>query len=195
MLENRRDKRVNHLSTCWLQHRDTSYYCRLENISKSGALVSLKKPAVEPVGSGDECTVTLCLEGENVNNMIFNARIVRYGSGMAAVEFVEAESKSQKELEIIIDREQHFMDGAGKLLNLVQECAETMGIELSDIHFDAGKLNPEREIHILRISSGEYSAKVHFIRTDIESAFAGEFNQALRSKINSAVCKLKTSQM
>lgn len=195
MLENRRDKRVNHLSTCWLQHRDSRYYCRVENISKSGALVSLKKPAVEPVGSGDECTITFCLEGENVNNMEFNARIIRYGSGMAAVEFVEAESKSQKELEIIIDREQHFIDGAGKLLDIVRECAETMKIELSDIHFDDGKLNPEREMHILRIHSGEYAAKLHFIREDIESAFAGELNQALRSKIDAAVCKLKTSQM
>lgn len=120
----------------------------------------------------------------------FTARIARYESSLAGLEFIEEETASKVVLENIISKERNLSDGADKIMKLARELAELSGIEMNDLHFDKGELNPEREIHTLRCFAGEYNANVHLHRADIEEFCLQDGAGPDRAKIHGVVKRL-----
>jgi hypothetical protein len=190
MRENRRVQRVNLLSSGWLYHNDSKYSCRLENISRSGALVRLKNAPRDPFLSGDKCTLTLHQPDQELQYHEIGAQIVRAESNVAALEFTELETESHDRIIGLIQKELHFLDGAQKLIDLGREFAALKGIGLTAVHFDKGELNPEREMHILRLSAGEHSINVHMHRDEIEEFYLLNDSKKTRAKIYHAIERL-----
>lgn len=190
MREKRRFRRVNYLGTGWLYHNEARHFCRLENLSINGALVRLKKAPVDPICHGDKCRLVIYQDAEGQQTGQFAARIARYESALAGLEFIEEEAASQGLLENIISKEKHLSDGAEKIMALARELAELSGFKMNDLHFDQGELNPEREIHTLRCIAGEHCANVHLNRADIEGLCLPDGAGPARAKIQVAVRRL-----
>jgi len=172
MREHRRFLRVNYLGSGWLHHNAARYNCRLENISKTGALVMLKNETDISLHPGDKCTLMLHQEDKEQLYQEFDSRIIRFESGIAALTFTETSIASNDLLDDLIQKELHFINGARKLIDLGWEIAYLNGIGLTVMHFDKGELNLEREFHTLRLSTGDNSVNVHLHREEIESFHA-----------------------
>lgn len=190
MIENRKYQRVNYLGTGWLHLNEAKYHCRLENISNNGALVRIKKTPGEPVNPGDKCYLKLHLEDERHDYHQVEARIVRFESDLAALEFNDLEIEANNLLDNLIQKEVHFINGGQMLIDLGLKAAFHKGIGLTAVHFDNGALNPEREIHTLRLSAGEHSINVHLHREEIEAFHADNGSEQTRTKIHHAVARL-----
>jgi c-di-GMP-binding flagellar brake protein YcgR len=63
MLDKRRFHRVRFTAASELTHKDITYKGQLENISLNGALLSFSDGVIVP--EDEECTLTVCLKGEN----------------------------------------------------------------------------------------------------------------------------------
>jgi hypothetical protein len=190
MKEHRRFLRVNYLGTGWLHHNEAKYSCRLENISENGALVSLKKVPREPLNPTDKCSLLLYQEDKDQKYQEFDAVIVRFESGLAALEFTESGIESHDLLENLIQKELYFINGGKKLIDLGLEVAKQRGIGLTLVHFDKGELNPERDVHTLRLSAGEHSINVHLNREEIEAFYVQNNAEQTRAKICNAIERL-----
>jgi len=190
MRENRRVQRVNLLSSGWLYHNDIKYSCRLENISRSGALVRLKSAPTDQFFSGDKCTLTLYQPDQEPQYHEIGVQIVRAESNVAALEFTESETESHDRIINLIQKEIHFLDGGQKLINLGRDFANLKGIGLTVASFDKGELNPEREMHTLRLSAGEHSINVYMHRDEIEEYFVRSDSKHTRAKIYHAIERL-----
>jgi hypothetical protein len=190
MRENRRFQRVNYLGTGWLHHNESKYGCRLENISNNGALVRLKKTPGVSINPGERCSLMLHLEDKAQRYQDFEAKIVRFESGMAALEFSESEVESLEVLDNLVKKELHFIDGGQKIIDLGLKVAEMKGIGLTGVHFDKGELNPEREMHTLRLSAGENSINVHLHRKEIEAFYLQNGSEETRVKVCHAINRL-----
>ena len=152
--------------------------------------MSLKEAPHAPLHPGDKSRLMLYQENEGQRYQEFDARIVRFESDKAALEFTESVIESHDVLDNLIQKELHFIDGSQKLINLGREAAEMRGIGLTDLHFDSGKLLPEREIHTLRLSVGEHSIKVHLHRQEIEAYNAQIDSGEARAKVYHAIDRL-----
>ncbi|MDD5284239.1 MAG: PilZ domain-containing protein [Desulfuromonadaceae bacterium] len=190
MKENRRFLRVNYLGTGWLHHNKARYNCRLENISEKGALVSLKKAPDGLILAGDNCILMLDKEDKKQRYQEYDARIVRFETEMAALEFTETGTRSFDLLDNLIRKELQFTNGSQKLIDLVHEVAEKGGVGLTTAYFDKGEIDPEREMHTLRLSVGEQSINVHLLREEIEAYYARNDTEHVMAKINHAIERL-----
>ncbi len=191
MKEKRRSERINYLSTGWLQHKGTKSSCKLENISMHGAMVDLKKTPSGSIHHGEECCLKLSQSAEEAQYTDFMAKIVRIESAVVGLEFIEADGTLKNFLENIIRKEKHLFDGADVVINRAREVAIFRGIELTDIHFDNGKLIPEREIHTLRVFAGKHESKVHLHRKDIETFCGQDGTVPARKKIFGSIPQRK----
>jgi hypothetical protein len=191
MQENRRFQRVNYLSTGRLHHNDAIYNCRIDNISKNGALLLLKKTPSVMLSSGDSCYLLVCQADKELHYQKFEARIVRFESDVVALEFTELKHESQSILDILIQKELHFLDGGKKLIDMVLEVAASRGIGLTVACFDKGELNPEIEMHTLRLSAGEHTINVHLHREEIEAFNVQSDAEQTNAKICHAIERLK----
>ncbi len=190
MRENRKYLRVNFLNTGWLHHNECKYFCRLDNISRNGALVRLRKLPGEPFCPGDNCCLKLYMEEEGELYHNVEARVVRYEPEEVALEFIESGIESLDKLDNIIRKEFHFIDGGQKIIDQSLEIAELKGMELTVAYFDKGTLNPEREIHSLRLSDGGNSVNVHLNREEIEAFSAEKDSKHVKAKIFDAIERL-----
>ncbi|MEI6703818.1 MAG: PilZ domain-containing protein [Deltaproteobacteria bacterium] len=190
MREKRRSLRVNYLGTGKLHHDEFKHNCRLENISGNGALVRLIREPDSPLNPGDGCTFMLHQEGKKQLYHEFAARIVRFESEVAALEFTESAIESGDLLDTLIRQELHFTNGGKKLIDLGWKFAKRKGIGLKVMYFDNGELIPEREMHTLRLSAGEHSIKVHLHRGEIEAFYARKDSEQTREKIFHAIERL-----
>ena len=152
MKENRRFLRVNYLGSAWLHYDQSRYNCRFENISKKGALVCLKKLPDAPLDEGGRCRLMLHQEDMEQQYQEFDAKILRFKSEVAALEFTESAIASDEILENLVRKELCFINGGKKLIDLSRKIARRKGVTLKFIYFDNGELNLEREIHTLRLS-------------------------------------------
>jgi hypothetical protein len=190
MREKRRSLRVNYLGTGKLDHNQVKYNCRLENISSNGVLVSLKKEPDNPLNPGDGCSFILRQEDNKQLDQEIDARIVRFESEVAALEFTESAIESDEVLDTLIRHELHFINGGKKLIELGWKFAKRKGIGLTALYFDNGELNPVREMHTLRLAAGENSIKVHLHRREIEAFYARKDPEQTKVKICNAIERL-----
>jgi hypothetical protein len=190
MNEHRRSQRIDYLGTGWLQHKETQHFCRVENISEHGAMVTVKNAPIGQIHQGEKCCLRLYQDAGGQHYRNFAALIVRFESAVAGLEFIELEGASKEVLENIIKKEQHLFDGAHKMINLAREVAKLRGIELTEVHFDKGELIPEREIHTLRLFTGEHTSNVHFQRADIEEFYIRNGTVPARMEIHKAIDRL-----
>lgn len=167
MKEMRRSERINFLGTGWLQHHNAKHFCRLENISMDGVLISLKQALCEPLDKGVTCRLTLYHDAEG-HSREFETCVARCEADRVGLEFVGLDSNLIDTLKTIISQEQHFTNGAQMAIALARTLAEGKGIKLNNVHFEKGALNPEKEIQILRFHAGEQSVMVDLYRKEIE---------------------------
>lgn len=190
MSEKRRSQRINFLGTGRLQHREASFFCRLENISMHGAMVDLRNQPIDSISRGEKCCLKLYQDVEGQQYTDFMATVIRFESSAVGLEFVEAEGVLKDVLENIVWKEQCLSGGARKIIDLAREVAGHRGVELSDVHFDKGELIPERDIHTLRFFAGEHTAKVHFHRAYIERYCVKDGAVPARMEILKAIDRL-----
>lgn len=191
MREHRRFLRVNYLGAGWLHVNEGRYNCRLHNISNNGALVCLKKAPAVPINHGENCRLMLHQENKKTSYQEFDARIIRFESDVAALEFAESAIESDDTLDKLIRKELHFINGGKKLVDLGWKVAKRRGVGLTVVYFDKGELNPEREMHTLRLSVGKYSINVHLHREEIETFCVRSNFGETRAKICHAIDRLK----
>jgi hypothetical protein len=189
MREKRRSARVNYLGTGWLQQENLQHFCRLENISTNGALVSLKKSLRDTMLQGYNCRLTLYYDAEG-HSKEFTVKVVHCEAAQVGLEFVDLDSALESTLTAIVIREQQFISGAQTIINLARALAEDKGVALSDVHFDAGKLNPEKEIHLLRFFAGKHSVMVDLNRNEVEQFHTKGAAAPSQAKIRKAVDRL-----
>lgn len=102
MDDNRLYNRITYVAGGTLQYRDTIFYCQLENLSMSGALVSIKmKPDFLP---GNICVLKLYDEFEN-RYLTIETLIAHQASNYAGLKFLNHDIETQILLEMIIKRE------------------------------------------------------------------------------------------
>lgn len=189
MRENRRTDRVNYLSAGWLHFNETRYACQLENISTSGVLLRVKKTINIPFFPGDPCRLLLAHENDDDQYHQVDARIVRFDTNKAALEFTGLNSDTRTIIDSLIQKEQYFMHGSQKLIDLGRKIAEAKGIGLTTVFFDTGELDPEREMHSLRLSAGERTITIFLHRNEIEDFYQSDTEQ-LVAKINHSIERL-----
>jgi hypothetical protein len=189
MREKRRSLRVNYLGTGRLLHDEVAHNCRLKNISVNGALLSLKKKPDSPLNPGDRCIFMLHQEDKKQLYHELEARIVRFESEEAALEFTKSAIESDEVLNTLIRQDLHFIKGGKKLTDLGWKFAKRKGIGLTAMYFDSGEINRIREMHTLRLSAGEHSIKVHLHRREIEAFYARKDSDQTREKIFHAIEK------
>ena len=190
MKENRQFERVNYLKTGFLHHKDVKYKCRLDNISKNGALVSLIMKPDGMLNPDDQCFLMLYQEDKETHYQKLDARIVRFESNVAALVFTGLETEANSVLESLVQKELQFSNGGAKLIDFGREIAAHKGIVLTDVYFDQGELNKEREMHILRFSAGEHAISMHLHREEIEAFDARNNVEQIRGKISHAIERL-----
>lgn len=173
MNENRQSQRVNLLGSGWLSHSVTKYSCRLINISQSGALVILNNSSRDPLDSGNKCSLEILRADTNQSYMTINALVVRFDSGVVALNFADGLDVGQLEsLNKLMQKEYIFIDGGQTLIDFVQEVASEKGICLEPLSFNNEDLNQEMDLHSLRLSSEGRSFEVHLHRDEIEAFHA-----------------------
>lgn len=190
MSEKRTFQRIKYLGSGWLHHNDTRYSCRLENISGGGALASLKKVSYYPLHPGDKCVLKLRHEDEEVGCMHIDARVVRFEADAIGLEFTGLNNEAQIMLDDLIQKEFNFHEGGKKIIDLGREVAAVKGVGLAMAHFDKGEFIMEREIHMLRLSTGRHAINVHMHRKEIENFNALKDTGKTDEKIFDAVRRL-----
>ena len=108
MAENRQFKRISYFTGGTLQYRDTTFNCRLENLSMSGALITIRtKPDFLP---GNICV--LKLYDELVGQHLTIETLVAHQSvDYAGLKFINPDLETQISLEMIMKRKSNIKCG------------------------------------------------------------------------------------
>ena len=108
MIENRPWNRIPYFAGGTLQYRDSMFNCRLENLSMSGALVTIKtKPNFQP---GNFCVLEL--HDELVGRpLTIETLVVHQVFDYAGLKFVNLDSEAILFLEMIVERESNLQYG------------------------------------------------------------------------------------
>lgn len=108
MDDNRQYHRINYIAGGTLQYRDTTFDCQIENLSMSGALITIKsKPVFLP---GNICVLKLYDELVD-RQLILETLIAHQASDYAGLVFLNSDAETQISLEMIINRESN-LEGA-----------------------------------------------------------------------------------
>lgn len=190
MRENRRTERVNFLSAGWLHYNETRYACLLENISTSGVLLRVKKTINAPILPGEACKLLLAHENDDEQYHQVDARVVRFDANMAALEFTGLKNDSRNIIDTLIQKELCFIQGSQKLIDLGKEVAAAKGFGLTTAYFDKGELDPEREMHSLRLSAGEHTITIFLHRDEIEAFSHHADTEQTMAKIHHGIKRL-----
>jgi len=103
MAEQRECRRVTFVAGGTLQYRGTTYSCRLENLSMSGALVYIRsKPDFLP---GNICELKLCDELEG-RQLTIATLVAHQTKEFAGLRFINHDVETQISLETIMERVQ-----------------------------------------------------------------------------------------
>jgi len=186
MNENRSSQRVNLLGSGWLSHNVTRYSCRLVNISKNGALVILNNPSRDPLYSGNTCSLEILRADTNQSYMTIDASIVRFDSGVTALNFVELNGEQLELLNNLMQKEFIFIDGGQTLIEYVREVASKKEVHLEPLCFDNRDSCQDVESHSLRLSSEGRFTEIHLHRDEIEAFHALKKIRLTKTKIFAA---------
>lgn len=110
MTEKRRFERVRYVVGGKLQYRDTTFICRIENLSMGGALVTIREAAITDIGHGDTCLLQLYheIKGRYIS---VEALVVHHGFAFVGLSFLKLDEESKNSLEEIMGREKHNTPG------------------------------------------------------------------------------------
>jgi hypothetical protein len=122
--------------------------------------------------------------------MTIDASIVRFDSGVAALDFGELNSEQLALLDNLMQKEFIFIDGGQTLIDYVQEVAAKKGVFLDPLCFDTGDSGQDGELQSLRLSSDGRSTEVHLHRDEIEAFHALKKIRLTKSKISDAFERL-----
>ena len=89
-----------------MQLRDTTYSCRLENLSLVGALVTIKDAVMTDIHSGDICLLRLYHEIEG-RYITVEAQVAHCVFAFVGLAFINLEVETQASLQTIIAREKY----------------------------------------------------------------------------------------
>ena len=103
MSAKRRFHRVSGNTGAVLQFDDTKCNCRLENISPSGALVSLKSSTGATIHRGDTLLLKLHQEHED-STVVIRSRVAHIGFSLLGLAFLDPDAAATAYLEKIIAR-------------------------------------------------------------------------------------------
>jgi len=155
--------------------------------------LSLKRTPHETTEPGDKCSLMLHQADNKQPYQKVDAQIVRFESDVMALEFTEEDSKPYDFIDHLVQKELHFLNGVKDLIRLGREVAEQHSVGLSVLCFDNGELNPEREMHTMRLASGEHSINVHLHREEIEAFHIQSDSGKTRAKIRHAIERLNVN--
>lgn len=103
------EKRLSRRITCvvggTLQCRDAAFRCRLENISKAGALVTVREAPMSGIRAGDACLLRLYHEIEG-RHITVEAVIVHHAFAFIGLTFPGLDAETKASLETILEREE-----------------------------------------------------------------------------------------
>jgi len=100
-LEKRKSLRVNLPVSGILTYRDGMYSAQLENISLTGALITLREYDCPPMSRGERCSLALYRSGSG-GALQFTTRVVHFGFDMATVRFVNLDQNTRLMLRSVI---------------------------------------------------------------------------------------------
>lgn len=101
MIEQRRFHRVRFMAKSELNHNDIIYKGQLENLSLNGALVSFNDGIIVP--QGEECTLTVCLEGELIP-LRFEVEVIHSSFTMVGMKFVSSGADTKERLYKLMEK-------------------------------------------------------------------------------------------
>jgi hypothetical protein len=122
--------------------------------------------------------------------MTIDASIIRFDSGVVAIDFVELNGEQLALLDNLMQKEFIFIDGGQSLIDYVHEVAAKKGICLESLCFDTGESRQDMELHSFRLSSEGRFAEVHLHRDEIEAFHALKKIRQTKMKIFDAFERL-----
>jgi hypothetical protein len=122
--------------------------------------------------------------------MTIDASIVRFDSGVAALNFVGLSGEQLALLDNLMQKEFIFIDGGQTLIEYVEEVAAEKGICLEPLCFDAGDACQDAELNSLRLSAEGRCTEVHLHRDEIEAFHALKKIRLTKTKILDAFERL-----
>jgi len=105
MTEKRLSRRITCVVGGALRCRDATFRCRLENISKAGALVTVSETPLSDIHAGDACLLRLYHEIEG-RYIAVAAVIVHHAFAFIGVTFTGLDAETKASLETILEREE-----------------------------------------------------------------------------------------
>lgn len=104
MTEKRRFSRITYVVGGKLQCRDTTFICRLENLSMGGALVTIRNAAITEICVGETCLLRLYHEIEG-RYITVEALVAHHEFAFVGLSFLNLDSETKASLERIMGRE------------------------------------------------------------------------------------------
>src|ERR1039457_2507775 len=103
MAENRQFSRITYVVGGTLQYRDATFNCRLENLSMSGALVTIKN-TITDFRPGNVCVLKLYDELED-RHISIEVLVAHHAFAYAGLTFLNLDVDTLISLELIMERE------------------------------------------------------------------------------------------
>jgi len=110
MAENRQHGRVSYIAVGTLKYRNATFDCRLENISMSGALVSIRNTTATDFRPGNICLLNLYDELE-CRQISIEVLVAHHAFAYAGLRFLSLDVDTQVSLEAIMERAHAGIDG------------------------------------------------------------------------------------
>lgn len=112
MTEKRRFSRIKYVVGGKLLCRETTFICRLENLSMGGALVTIRNATINGICIGDTCLLQLYheIEGRHIS---VESLVAHHGFAFVGLAFLNLDAEAKASLEKIMEREKHKTFGMG----------------------------------------------------------------------------------
>ena len=104
MTEKRRFSRITYVVGGKLQCRDTTFICRLENLSMGGALITIRNATITDICVGDTCLLQLYHEIEG-RHITAEALVAHLEFAFVGLAFLNLDAETKTSLETIMERE------------------------------------------------------------------------------------------
>ena len=106
VVQKRQYSRITYVVEGTLTCRNASYACRLENLSKGGALVTIRAATNTDIHIGDTCLFSLFHDIED-RHIVIEARVAHHVFAFVGLAFHNLDSATMESLETIVEREKY----------------------------------------------------------------------------------------
>src|SRR5476651_990120 len=103
MADIRQFNRIPYVASATLEYRDSTFKCRIENISMAGALISLENTFLTDYRSGNICILNIFdeLKGRHITIEVL---VAHYAFAYVGLRFLKLDTDTQMSLEMIMER-------------------------------------------------------------------------------------------